>query len=108
MFSEPADKAMDLGMTQIITKPTSGWLFQTVWLPRLVYDGLPYFYLTAGFAALFATLYVSDWFWVLPHYFLFILACLHMSFRIFRLRRDDGNDSPNNSESVADDHLVQD
>lgn len=58
-----------------------------VWLPRLIYDGLPYFYLAAGFAAFFATLYISDWFWVLPHYLLFSAACLHLAFAVSRLRR---------------------
>ena len=58
-----------------------------IWLPRVLYDSLPYFYLTAGFAAFFATLYISDWFWVLPHYLLFSAACVHLSFAVLHRRR---------------------
>lgn len=67
-----------------------------VWLPKLLYDCLPYFYLTAGFAAFFATLYISEWFWVLPHYLLFSAACLHLGYLVTRRRHvprgqaDDG------------------
>lgn len=58
-----------------------------VWLPKLVYDALPYFYLTAGFAAFFATLYVSEWFWVVPHYLIFSCACLHLAFKVSKMRQ---------------------
>lgn len=58
-----------------------------VWLPKIVYDALPYYYLTAGFAAFFATLYISDWFWVVPHYLLFSCACLHLAFKVSNMRR---------------------
>lgn len=57
-----------------------------IWLPALLYDGLPYFYLTAGFAAIFATLYIADWFWVLPYYLLFSAACLHLAYVVFQYR----------------------
>ena len=62
-------------------------LTRKIWLPRLIYDCLPYFYLTAGFAAFFATLYISDWFWVLPHYFLFSAACVHLALAVYRRRK---------------------
>ena len=62
-------------------------LARKIWLPKLLYDALPWFYLVAGLAALFATLYVSTWLWVLPHYLLFSLACLHLSFAVLRKRR---------------------
>jgi len=48
---------------------------------------LPFFYIVAGAAALVATLYISDWFWILPHYLLFSTACLHIGFLVFRKRR---------------------
>jgi hypothetical protein len=57
-----------------------------VWLPKILYDALPYFYLTAGFAAFFATLYISEWFWVLPHYLLFSAACVHFGIFVYRRR----------------------
>ena len=47
---------------------------------------LPYFYLGAGLAAFFATLYISDWFWILPHYLLFSGACIHLGVTVYRRR----------------------
>ena len=55
--------------------------------PKLLYDLVPYFYLTSGFAALFATLYVSDWFWILPHYLLFSAACIQLGLGVLGRRR---------------------
>jgi len=63
-----------------------------IWLPKLIYDSLPYFYLAAGFAAFFATLYISEWFWVVPHYLLFSGACLHLAVKVSRMRRKRGAD----------------
>jgi Flp pilus assembly protein TadB len=57
-----------------------------IWLPKALYDSLPWFYLIAGVAALMATLYINAWFWILPHYFLFSAICLHLSFIVFRRR----------------------
>ncbi|MDH4107343.1 MAG: hypothetical protein OEW35_03425 [Gammaproteobacteria bacterium] len=80
----------DLLATQTISitdrKPRS-ILTRKIWLPRLLYDCLPYFYLTAGFGAFFATLYINEWFWVLPHYVLFSAACLHLAISVLRKRR---------------------
>ena len=78
---------MDLGTSQGEEHDTDGLLRKRIWLPKLIYDCLPYFYLTAGFAAFFATLYISEWFWVLPHYLLFSAACLHLAFAVSRWRR---------------------
>lgn len=79
-----------------LTRNAGALATRKVWLPKLLYDCLPYFYLTAGFAAFFATLYISEWFWVLPHYLLFSAACLHLGYLVTRRRRarlersDDG------------------
>jgi len=62
-------------------------ILQKVWLPRFVYDSLPYFYLISGIAALFATLYIHHWAWVVPHYLLFSVACIHLGVAVFRKRR---------------------
>jgi len=64
-----------------------------IWLPKLLYDALPWFYLFSGAAAFLATLYISDWFWVLPHYLLFSAACLHLSVYVFRRRFRTRRDS---------------
>jgi Flp pilus assembly protein TadB len=58
-----------------------------IWLPKTLYDSLPWFYLIAGAASLAATLYIGAWYWVLPHYLLFSAACLNLSLIIFRRRR---------------------
>lgn len=58
-----------------------------VWLPKAIYVALPYFYLLAGSVAFLATLYISNWLWVLPHYLLFSAACLHLGVLILRRRR---------------------
>ena len=47
---------------------------------------LPYFYLFAGMSALLTTIYISGWVWVLPHYLLFAIACLHMGLLVHRRR----------------------
>ena len=82
---------MDLGANQEDSYEAEGLLQRKIWLPKLVYDCLPYFYLTAGFAAFFSTLYISEWFWILPHYLLFSAACLHLGFAIRARRRKTGD-----------------
>ena len=65
-----------------------------VWLPKAIYDALPFFYFVAGIGAFLATVYINAWFWVLPHYVLFSVACLHLSIAVFRRRdRARGDDS---------------
>ena len=64
-----------------------------IWLPKLLYDALPYFYLLSGIAAFLTTLYISDWFWVLPHYLLFSAACLHLGIFVYRRRRRSPDDA---------------
>ncbi len=57
-----------------------------VWLPQLLYECLPYFYILAGFAALFATLYINAWYWVVPHWILFTALCLHLGIHTLHRR----------------------
>ncbi len=89
MLSSIARKPLELSDTQQIARDTGKLASRKIWLPKLLYDSLPYFYLTAGFAAFFATLYISEWFWVLPHYLLFSAACFHLGFVVYRRRRQD-------------------
>jgi hypothetical protein len=89
MATNATYKFSDLFSTRTFVQRAGTLVTQKVWLPRLLYDCLPYFYLTAGFAAFFATLYISDWFWVLPHYLLFSAACLHLAYLVSRRRRHD-------------------
>lgn len=87
MLSTAAGKSAELSDTQEITRDTGRLISKKIWLPKLIYDALPYFYLLSGFLAFLATLYISDWFWVLPHYILFSAACIHLGIIIYRRRR---------------------
>lgn len=91
MLGTAAGKQSDLTDTQQVTRSTGRLVSRKIWLPKLVYDALPYFYLVAGLAAFLATLYISEWFWVLPHYLLFSAACLHLAFFVYRRRRSAAN-----------------
>jgi len=86
MLSTTAGKPANLSDTQQVTRQTSNVLARKIWLPKLLYDALPFFYLASGFAAFFATLYISEWFWILPHYLLFSVACLHLGALVYRRR----------------------
>jgi hypothetical protein len=87
MLSRSAPEQMDLTATQVTSRKTGNLATRKIWLPKLLYDSLPYFYLVSGIAAFLATINISDWFWVLPHYLLFSAACLHLAFHVYRRRR---------------------
>ena len=87
MLTKAEPQQMDIGAKQEESRDVNGLLRKKIWLPKLVYDCLPYFYLTAGFSAFFATLYINEWFWVVPYYLLFSAACLHLAFAVGRWRR---------------------
>jgi hypothetical protein len=91
MLTKAETHQMDLGANQEDSQKAEGLLQKKIWLPKFLYDGLPYFYLTAGFAAFFATLYINEWFWILPHYLLFSAACLHLGFAVRRRRTKGRN-----------------
>jgi hypothetical protein len=86
MFSNTAEKPAHLTETQQMTRDTGSLMSRKVWLPKLVYNALPFFYLVAGVSALLATIYISGWAWILPHYLLFAAACLHMGVLVYRRR----------------------
>ena len=81
-----ASKPVGLSDTQRVAHNTGNLISKKIWLPKILYAALPYFYLFAGFAALLTTLYISNWLWILPHYLLFSAACLHMGVLIYRRR----------------------
>ena len=64
-----------------------------IWLPKVIYHALPWFYVCAGIAAFLATLYINEWFWVLPHYVLFSIACVHLGVVVHRRRRRYADDA---------------
>ena len=77
----------ELSKTEEMTRDTGRLMSRVVWLPRIIYVALPYFYIVAGIVALLASLYISDWFWILPHYLLFAAACFHMGILVHQKRR---------------------
>ena len=89
MFSKASPHSIDISVTQEMTRNAGSLMTRKIWLPKVLYDFLPYFYLTSGFAAYFATLYISNWFWVLPHYLLFSAGCLHLGLMVYRRRAID-------------------
>jgi hypothetical protein len=86
MLSSAHGRSAPLTDTQILTRDAGRFVARKIWLPKLLYDALPYFYLASGIAAFFTTLYISDWFWVLPHYLLFSVACVHLGIFVYRRR----------------------
>ena len=58
-----------------------------IWLPKFAYQALPWFYLSAGILALLASFHVNHWFWILPHYLIFSVACIHLGAFVFRRRK---------------------
>ena len=62
------------------------FLGRKIWLPKLLYAALPYFYVLSGLAAFFATFYIVEWFWILPHYILFSVVCIHIGILVYRMR----------------------
>jgi hypothetical protein len=103
MSPRAAPGKVDLSATQNLTRSLEKLATKKIWLPKLLYDGLPYFYLAAGLAAFFAALYVSEWFWVVPHYILFSAACLHLAFAVYRRRHRAGSRTVDNT---VDDTIV--
>jgi hypothetical protein len=90
--SNASKSAPILSETQQITRETGTLLSRKIWIPKLLYAALPYFYIFSGIASLIATLYIGHWFWILPHYLLFAAACVHMGVMIY-LRRNTKNES---------------
>ena len=86
MLTSTARDSADPMDTQAIDRKTGSVVARKIWLPKALYDALPFFYLVSGILAFFATLYVSAWFWILPHYLLFSAACVHLGIVILRRR----------------------
>ena len=93
VVSRPSQRAVALGETQKMTRDTGSLLSRKVWLPKLIYAALPYFYLISGAGALAATVYIGHWTWILPHYLIFSAACLHMGVLIYRRRKGLGKNT---------------
>ena len=87
MLSSSGTKSANLTDTQEVARSAGSFVSRKIWLPKGLYDALPYFYLVAGLTAFLATLYISTWIWILPHYLLFSAACIHLGVLILRRRQ---------------------
>lgn len=86
MLDSAAGKSAPLTDTRRIERRRASFISRKIWLPNLLYNALPWFYVTSGVASFLATVYINEWFWVLPHYVLFSAACVHLGVYIFRRR----------------------
>lgn len=68
------------------TNRIRGVLLRKLWLPRVVYELLPYMYMLLGVGALISAVLTPDWTWVIPYIALVGLICLHAGLGIVALR----------------------
>ena len=61
-------------------------LSRKLWLPRALYEALPYCYVVAGTAALLSALYLPGWTWILPYLVLIGAISLHTGLAVLTLR----------------------
>jgi len=87
MLSTAAGNATSLKETGHGDRKSRSVVSKKIWLPKLIYSAVPMFYFLSGVAAFLATVYINEWFWVLPHYVLFSAVCLHLGFFVYRKRR---------------------
>ena len=87
MLTTAAGKPANFIETGVKARNSEHLVARKIWLPKLAYDALPWFYVVSGLAAFAATLYISEWFWVLPHYLLFSVGRVHLGLLIYRRRR---------------------
>lgn len=86
MLTGAGSKPPNLGDARELASRGGSFVSRKIWLPKALYDAIPYFYILAGLAAFLATLYINTWLWILPHYLLFSAACLHIGILILRRR----------------------
>jgi len=98
MLSSAAGKATTHTEARRARRKKNSLVSRKIWLPKLLYDSLPYFYLASGIVAFFATLYISEWFWILPHYVLFSAVCFHLGIIVYRRRHKKATAKPDKIE----------
>ncbi|MEO0574403.1 MAG: hypothetical protein AAF004_02990 [Pseudomonadota bacterium] len=79
-----ANRSIDI--TRSTHQAPAAQAFENIWVPRALYEAIPYFYVLGGIAALFAALYINSSAWVVPQWILFAAICLHIGVRIFWMR----------------------
>lgn len=61
-------------------------LVQKLWLPRIVYEAMPFLYIVLGIVSLISAMYTPDWTWILPYAILLGVVCLHAGLALVTLR----------------------
>lgn len=61
-------------------------LFRKLWIPKSLYEALPYCYVMGGLAALVSALYLPGWTWILPYLVLLGAISLHAGLAVLTLR----------------------
>ena len=97
------DDVIDSSATQQrvrIDKRIRELLLQKLWLPRILYEAMPFLYIVLGIFALISAMYTPDWTWILPYAILLGLICLHVGvgiaslrYKIRRRKRDTRNNT---------------
>lgn len=87
MLESATGKSVSYAEDRAVRQHGTSLISRKIWLPKLIYNGLPWFYVASGLAAFLATLYINQWFWILPHYVLFSVGCVHLGLLVYRRRR---------------------
>ena len=69
-----------------LTTRISRVLLRKLWLPKAVYEILPYVYVVCGTGALLSALYLPGWTWILPYLILIGAVSLHAGLGVLTLR----------------------
>jgi len=86
MQNQSAIQSSATGQRSGIGKRFRDALLQKLWLPRIVYEAMPFLYIVLGIFALISAMYTPDWTWILPYAILLGLVCLHAGLAIVTLR----------------------
>ena len=62
------------------------FFLRKLWLPRIVYELLPYLYIAVGLLAVYTATWMPGWAWILPYAALAGLICVHAGLGIAMLR----------------------
>jgi hypothetical protein len=83
--------------TADLHKQLRGFFLRKLWLPRIVYEILPYLYIAVGLLTLVAATKVPGWTWVLPYIALLGLLGIHagLAITVIRYRVRNGRKKTN-------------
>ena len=86
MYTQSSSSAASTPKGQSLALRLSRILCQKLWLPRALYEALPYLYVVGGLAALLSAMYLPGWTWILPYLLLLGAISLHAGLAVLTLR----------------------